>query len=161
MKYNFSLDEFPNAHFQLEMPIAGRPALLMNGITVPASMERKGLARKYFFEVPSGNDQVVKAQLTIVFPTFTPALIIDKTKHSVIRKLVWYEYIIGCLPLVLLAGGALGGAFGAIATMVNFKIIASENGNKAVNYLKAIGISVLAGIAYFLLAGSLYAILKN
>ena len=160
MKYNFSLNKFPNAYFQLEVPVSGKPALLMNGIPVPRSMERKAPGRKYFFEIPSEN-QIVKAELTTAFPTFMPALIIDKTKHSVIRKLVWYEYIIGCLPLPLLAGGALGGTIGVVATMVNFKVIASENGNKAVNYLKALGISALAGVVYFLLAGTLYTLLHS
>lgn len=62
------------------------------------------------------------------FPDPVPRLVVgDQTIHLA-EPLTWYQWIWVAFPLVMLfLGGALGGFLGAMATMVNAKILRSEH----------------------------------
>lgn len=83
-------------------------------------------------------------------------LVVDGQAIQLAEPLKWYQLLWSGLPLLLIfGGGALGGATGAIAMFINTGIFRS-NMNGLVKFLITGGISILAGVVYFVVASLLF-----
>lgn len=148
MKYDFKLADFPLNEFEMETSVwTGKSKLFQNGIAVTQSTE-KGKP----FLISGDDGQLIKAYPKGSFPDFAPVLVINGRKNRVVDKLKTIEYIVGAFPIVLLLiGGVIGGAIGAAATVGNYTVFRLPE-STASRYLKVVGISILAFVAYFMVA---------
>ncbi len=81
-----------------------------------------------------------------------PKVSIEDKEVLLARILLWYEYLIAGFPLVLvIVGGAIGGIFGALATVYNFRIIRS-NMSLLLKILSIIATTIISGILYIIFA---------
>ncbi|WP_263523493.1 hypothetical protein [Flavobacterium sp. SH_e] len=125
--FKFTLPDFPNNNFEFESNIfSGKSTLRQNGVLVEQSKE-KGKP----FLIKRTNDEIVKAFPKANIPDISSqALNIDGKKYPMANKLKWYEYIVGALPIGLLfSGGAIGGAIGGTATVINYTFFREETPN--------------------------------
>lgn len=148
MKYNFKLSDFPNSNFEMDTNIwTGKTKLFKDGMALEQSKEK---GKPFLIATTSGT--ILKAFPKPTFPDLIPCLEIAGIKHSVVEALKWHQYLVGGLPMILLfAGGALGGAIGAFASIFNFNTFRQQNAN-SIKYLKVAGISILAFVVYFVLS---------
>jgi len=151
--FKFTLPDFPNNNFEFENNIfSGKSTLKQNGVLVEQSKE-KGKP----FLIKRANDEIIKAFPKANIPDISSqALNIDGKKYPMANKLKWYEYIVGALPIGLVfSGGAVGGAIGGAATVINYTFFREETSN-ANKYLKVLGINALCVFIYLFAASFIY-----
>jgi hypothetical protein len=112
---------------------------------------------KYKFKLQEGNG-TVKKMLVKGWLDDVPKVIVDGKEILLARKLFWYEYVLGFIPAVLLMGGALGGAFGVIGIMFNFKILRSSH-TMLIKSLFILGVTVFLFFCYVAFANLFYFLL--
>ncbi len=148
MKQTFELPDFPNSSFEIETSLwTGKTTLHKDNVKIDRSKE-KGKP----FLISKTNGDIVKAYPKSSFPEFIPTLEINGNKYQIVEKLQWFQYILGGLPILLLfVGGAIGGAIGAVGSMVNFSIF-RQDGPETLKYLKVIGVVIVSFSLYFILS---------
>ena len=148
MKHIFELPDFPSSIFEIEEPFfLGKQKLYKDGVEVE-QLKEKGKP----FLIPNEYGAVIKVFPKKSFPDMATVLEINGVKNQVYNKLKWSEYIIGALPILLIVvGGGIGGAIGALGTIINFNIFRSK-GSEISKYVKTLSISIITFIIYFLLA---------
>lgn len=83
-----------------------------------------------------------------------PKLEFQGVTHEFMTPLTWYDHLFILLPISLLAvGGLVGGILGAIAVIVNGRIIRYFEGIN--RYLMTIGITMTSMAIFLVLAGAL------
>lgn len=147
MKHQFKLHDFPESTFEMETSIwTGKMTLIKDNVIVEQSKE-KGKP----FLIKNSSGEITKAFPKPTYPDFIPSLEINGTKHIIAKKLKWYQYVIGGLPLILIfIGGAIGGGIGGVASLYNFTVFREES-TETIKYLKVIGVTILAIITYLAL----------
>ena len=108
------------------------------------------------YQIPdnTGKTREIKTKYSLFDPI--PVLELDGEKIHVARQLTWYEYTWMGIPiLLLLTGGALGGAFGFAAIYSSARIFRSERSVPAKYVLSGL-ISVGAALAFFVAAGVIH-----
>jgi hypothetical protein len=151
MKYRFALSDFPESSFEMEHSIwSGKTKLYRNGEAV------EQLAGKVKpFIIKTSNEEYVFAYPKLDFDLM-PMLEINGVTQRVVPKLLWYEYVVGGLPFLLIfAGGFIGGALGAAAAIINYGFFRGEN-QKAIKYIKVIGVTVACLAVYCFIAALSY-----
>lgn len=148
MNYQFTLPDFPDSTFEMQTSMwTGRSKLFQDGILVSRANES---GRPFLITAASGD--TVKAYPKPRYMDVVPVLEIDGIQYDVVEKLTWFQYVICCVPLLLIFfGGALGGGLGAVASSINLQIIRT-GGSATGNYLKVLGITLAAFAFYFLVA---------
>ncbi|HLS95017.1 MAG TPA: hypothetical protein VK017_05610 [Sphingobacterium sp.] len=106
MNYQFTLPDFPDSTFEMQTSVwTGRSKLFQGGILVSRANES---GRPFLITAASGD--TVKAYPKPRYMDVVPVLEIDGIQYDVVEKLTWYQYVICCVPLLLIFfGGALGG----------------------------------------------------
>jgi hypothetical protein len=152
MIYHFTLPEFPESDFKMEHSMwSGKIKLYKDGEPVAQSAEK---GKPFLIKAIDGT--TVLAYPKTALPDFVPNFEINGVKHPTASKLLWYEYAIGALPIVLVfLGGMLGGAIGAAGTVYNYNTF-REDSPAGVKYLKVAGTILVCyalfyALAYFLL----------
>jgi len=157
MKYPFILSYFPDSKFEVEISFwTGKAKLWKDG----ELFERSSDQGKPFL-IPNESGEVFKIYTKLSWPDFVPSLEINGTKHTIVEKLAWYQYAVASLPLILIfIGGAIGGAVGAGAAIFNLQALRSAS-PAYINYLKVIGITVLAFILYYIVAYLFFVLISS
>lgn len=140
MKYSVTLPQFENAQLELEISIwTGKMKLWKDDVLFERSSE-KGRP----FRVPNSVGEIVEIYPKFTAPDMVPALEIDGVKHNIVEKLPWYQYALAFIPLLMIfGGGALGGAIGGMATVLNLHSFRSEESD-LMKYLKVLGVTAMA-----------------
>lgn len=149
MKHQFTLPDFPDSNFQIEVSFwTGKQTLYKDEVLVERSSE-KGKP----FLVPDHNGDIVKAYPKATFPDIIPVLEINNLKYNIVEKLKWYQAVLAVMPFTLafIGGGALGGGIGAVAALLNLQVLRNEKLGK-IRYLYVVNITIAAYAAYFFLA---------
>ncbi|MEN5231870.1 hypothetical protein [Sphingobacterium faecium] len=149
MKHQFTLPDFPDSNFQIEVSFwTGKQTLYKDEVLVERSSE-KGKP----FLVPDHNGDIVKAYPKATFPDIIPVLEINNLKYNIVEKLKWYQAVLAVMPFTLafIGGGALGGGIGAVAALLNLQVLRNEKLGK-ISYLYVVNITIAAYAAYFFLA---------
>ncbi|RHJ90484.1 hypothetical protein [Parabacteroides bouchesdurhonensis] len=104
---------------------------------------------KYPVITDSGDTEDVKIQYGL---DFVHTIQFRGNKLPLEERLSTAEYIIGCLPvLLILLGGLIGALIGFFGAMYNYNYMRQEK-RIGMQLLMSVGISVLCTIAYFALA---------
>lgn len=59
----------------------------------------------------------IKRQLLGLDPI--PKILLDAAEFDIAQSLHWYEYLLCCIPLILISGGAIGGFIGLMGMRLN------------------------------------------
>lgn len=121
--------------------------LMLNGQPAP-----KG-AKKGEFILKKDDGTEVTARLKNTFLDPVPQIIINDTQTiKIVEPLKWYQWLWAGLPIALLfIGGVVGAIFGLVATNFSIRVFRSDM-SVALQYLAVGGISVLAAVAYLVIA---------
>jgi hypothetical protein len=148
MIYHFSLTDFPDSSFKMEHSLWSGKIKLFQDEQPVEQLAEKGKP----FLIKAADGTPVKAYPKTALPDLVPVFEINGVKHQTAAKLLWYEYLIGALPIVLVfLGGGLGGAIGAVGTVFNYSTF-REEGSAGVKYLKVAGTIVACYVVFYLLA---------
>lgn len=111
--------------------------------------------KKNKFEVRDDSDRTRVVQLKGRLLDPLPVLEIDGEALHLGRPLAWYEYVWMGIPVVLVvAGGALGGAIGFAAAYSSARVFRSDRSPIAKYFVSGL-ISVSAGVVFIILAGAI------
>ncbi|MCK5534002.1 hypothetical protein KAI68_02715 [bacterium] len=145
MKLKFKLQESNSPEIELDKSFwLGKIKVCVNGKEVKP-MKEKGNP----FPIPMG-DGTVKKMLVKGGLDDLPKVIVDGKRIHLGRKLFWYEYALGLIPVVLLMGGAWGGFCGGVGVLVNFKILRTS-------YTMRTKVLFVVGVTFF--SSFIYAII--
>jgi hypothetical protein len=119
-----------------------------------APAKRKGWGKLL---LPRADGSLAEARLVDHFTRTVPSLQIGSEKHEAGEAIPPLQVVFALLPFVLLViGGAIGGACGAVAFVVNQGVIRSQKA-PALKLMLMLGSTLVAAAVYFVLAGLFYA----
>ena len=157
MKFQFSLAHKKRVSVELAIPFwFGKTRVYVNEKEA-FQLEEKG--KPYDLKLPDGS--MKKMYVKNSFMDVVPKVFIDGEEILFARKLLWYEYFLALMPLVLLVAGAIGGLFGGGAMVFNLRIWRTDfplslkvGLNIAITFIAFILTMVAALIVSTLLGGS-------
>ncbi len=123
------------------------PKIFVNGEEAPKGSKwlSKGLTNN------AGETVDVRMFNNFVDPI--PSVMIGNEKYHPTTPFTWGQLIWAGWPIILLAvGGLLGAVFGVSAGMANGRIMRNDEMSNTVKYLATGGISLVAAVAYFVIA---------
>jgi len=152
VKYPIEHDDFQGRDLAVRIDGVFSSAKLYEGPSLVS-----GSRNKFVLRDNHGQERTIQLRATLLDPL--PVVEIDDEKIRLDRALAWYEYLWAGLPVVLIfAGGALGGLFGASAAFVNARVFRSDRSNPVKYALSALA-SVGAATGYVVgVVGLQYAI---
>lgn len=146
MKHKFKLQETNCPEIEVEQSLwLGKTKVLVNGKEI-ARLSERGKP----FPIPMTDGSVKKMFVKSGGFDYVPKVIVDGEEFRLARKLHWYEYTLGFLPLLLLLyGGAIGGALGAVGALLNIRIFRTD-WPMVIKVLSVFGITLLTAIAFLI-----------
>ncbi|HGN9373026.1 TPA: hypothetical protein ACK11E_003065 [Citrobacter pasteurii] len=133
------------------------PSLLIDGIE---QKKMKGLKKRYLLEDDNGSPAIVEIK-SVIDPI--PTIVIDGEKIPLAPPMAWYEYVLLCLPFLLIfIGGAIGGFVGLVGAMINASIIRGQ-GSVIARYGYALLVTIICYLVFFVMASviaSMFSYLK-
>jgi hypothetical protein len=149
MGYQVKLEGFESQTIEAELDgIFSGPKLLVNGR--PAL---KGKKRGQMTLQRDDGREVIATWKPQSLGFDLPQLVMDGQTVQLVEPLKWYQLLWSALPLLLIFfGGAIGGATGAIAAVINTRIFRYSNLNVVLQFIITGVVSVLAGVVYLVVA---------
>lgn len=133
------------------------PSLLIDGIE---QKKMKGLKRRYLLEDDNGSPAIVEIK-SVIDPI--PTIVIDGERIPLAPPMTWYEYVLLCLPFLLIfIGGAIGGFVGIVGAMINASIIRGQ-GSIVARYGYTLLVTFICYLVFFVMASviaSMFSYLK-
>lgn len=133
------------------------PSLLIDGIE---QKKMKGLKRRYLLEDDNGSPAIVEIK-SVIDPI--PTIVIDGERIPLAPPMTWYEYVLLCLPFLLIfIGGAIGGFVGIVGAMINASVIRGQ-GSIVARYGYALLVTLICYLVFFVIASviaSMFSYLK-
>ncbi|GAA0182109.1 hypothetical protein SH2C18_45430 [Clostridium sediminicola] len=122
MIFNFRLPEKNSPEIVVKTSIWSKPKIFVNNIQMKRLKEK---GKPYSITMSDGTIRKIFMKLNPLDPV--PRIFFGNNEILLAKKLLWYEYLIGGFPLILIIiGGALGGAIGVTASVFNFNIFRKE-----------------------------------
>ncbi len=148
MAYQLEIEGFEGQLIEVKTAsVFTGPKILING-----EAAKKGPKRGQIIPRKNDGTEVAAAWQPIMMGLDVPKLVLEGKIINVVRPLQWYEWAWSGLPILLaLIGGFLGALAGYLAFQINTKIFRSDL-NKVMQYILTAGVSIGAGIVYFILA---------
>ncbi|ATW26925.1 hypothetical protein [Candidatus Formimonas warabiya] len=150
MIYKTNLPTNSNLEITIETSLWSKPKFYVNG-KLTERVKEKG--NPYIIKLEDGTSEKVFLKLN---PFDNVPIIKFKDEEILfVRKLYWYEYVLGGLPLILvIIGGALGGLLGALGAIMNFRIIRTDY-SLPLKAVFILGVTILSYFCYILVASLL------
>lgn len=147
MGYKVNIPGFEGQDIEVRVSFWSGPTLLVNGQPAP-----KGSRRGEMLLRSNDGRSVVAKWKPRFLGLDVPQLVVDGKVIDVVEPLKWYQWLWGGLPIALVfVGGLLGGIIGVIGFTINAKVFRTEIGD-ALKYLVSGIVTLLAFIAYFIVA---------
>lgn len=147
MIYNFKLPDEKSPDIVVKTSIWNKPKVFVNNIEIKRLKEK---GKPYAITINDGTIKKIFVKLNPPDPI--PKILFEDNEILLARKLLWYEYILGGIPLILfIIGGALGAAIGIIASIFNFNLLRKEY-SIFIKILLTTAMTILSFIAYFIAA---------
>ncbi|EOC2780483.1 hypothetical protein O5903_00310 [Escherichia coli] len=84
-----------------------------------------------------------------------PTIVIDGERISLASPMTWYEYVLLCLPFLLIfIGGAIGGFVGIVGAMINASIIRGQ-GSIVARYGGTLLVTFICYLVFFVIVSML------
>lgn len=147
MGYTATIEGFEGQQIEVNVGFWSGPKLLVNGQPAPKGQKRGEM-------VLQRNDgrQVVASWKPQALGFDVPQLVVDGKAVNLVEPLKWYQWVWGGWPVLLLFfGGALGAIAGVLGFSINAKIFRTEM-SEVLKYVVTGAVSVLAVVAYFVVA---------
>ncbi len=150
MRYPFSIDGFEEQELAVELPgLLGAPRLLLNGQPAPAGKN----PREFLLPRPGGGTLAVRVEISQLGSMLSVA--VGDVSVPLMKPLTWYEWTWNALPfLLVIGGGAVGGALGGLAAMMNVRLFRSVS-RALPRYGLTAAISLAAVMGYLVFAGGI------
>jgi hypothetical protein len=147
MDYTVAIDGFEGRDVQVSFSYWTGSKLLIDG--EPA---QKGGKRGEMILRRRDGQQVTATWKPQALGLDVPQLVVGGKVINVVEPLKWYQWVWAGGPLLLIAlGGALGALAGMLGFMINARVFRSEM-SEALKYFVSGAVSVVAVVAYFVLA---------
>ena len=78
---------------------------------------------EYKVQISYEKFQLLKTRRQLLGLDPIPKIILDSEEFDIAQSLHWYEYLLCCIPLILISGGAIGGFIGFMGMRLNLWII--------------------------------------
>jgi hypothetical protein len=78
---------------------------------------------EYKIEISNDRFQLLKTKRQLFGFDPIPKIVLDSAEFDLTQSLHWYEYLLCCIPLILIPGGALGGFIGLMGMRLNLWLI--------------------------------------
>lgn len=156
MLYPFFIDGLEGQDLAVEVPgLFGSPRILVDGQPAPPGQH----PREYFIALPDGGSAPVRLEISQLGSMLSVA--IGDAKVPLTEPLAWYEWAWNGLPfLLVVGGGAAGGALGGIAAMVNLRLFRSLS-NPVGRYALTALVSLAALLAYLAVAAGIHGLMNK
>lgn len=144
MKLRCVLPEYQNVELDVDFSFwTNRPSLRVNGNAISPI---PGNRRAFNIQLPDQSE--VRLEFKGFTIDFQPRVFMGGKQISIVRRLKWYETILGGLPAILLFfGGAIGGLCAFIGVTANFNLLRSER-PFIVRLLASLTINALTYLAF-------------
>lgn len=143
MIFNFKLPEKNNPEIVVKTSIWSKPKIFVNN-TQMKRLKEKG--KPYSITMSDGTIRKIFMKLNPLDPV--PRIFFGNSEILLARKLLWYEYLLGGIPLILIIiGGALGAAIGVITSVFNFNMLRKEY-SLFIKILLTTAMTIISFIAY-------------
>jgi hypothetical protein len=150
MEFKFTLEEneifITNTNLLLE-----RPVVWVNGNKLKKSNKR---GKPFIFTTPENNTYTIDIRPRLLGIDPIPKVFVNNEEIQLNENLKWYESLFASLPILLILGGISGGILGAVASVLNFKIMRKEISSLS-KILLVCGVTILSLIIYFVAGVSL------
>lgn len=147
MGYTPNIEGFEGQKIEVNVGFWSGPKLLVNGEPAP-----KGNKRGEMVLQRNDGKQVSATWKPQVLGLDVPQLLVDGKPVNLVEPLKWYQWIWGGWPVILLfVGGALGAIAGLVGFSINAKVFRTEM-SEALKYVVTGAVSVMAVVAYFVVA---------
>lgn len=156
MQLNFLLNDPNSPHLQLQRSAwTGKTKLYADGQEVPLQ-SKPGIfskIRSFMVPMPDGSERQLTLKNRFYDPV--PEADIDGEPLLLAKALAPWEYVVACIPMLLIFGGGLiGGVCGVAAMLTNIGIMRSER-PAGLRIAFCVGIALAALVVYVLLVGML------
>jgi hypothetical protein len=154
MLYPFSIAGIEGQDLAVEVPgWLGAPRVLVNGQPVQAGRN----PREFLITLPDGMALPVRLEFSAMGSMLSVA--IGEVKIPLTEPLAWHEWAWNGLPFLLVfGGGAVGGALGGMAAMVNLRLFRSL-ANPLGRYGLTALVSLAAMVTYLMVAAGIHGLL--
>lgn len=122
----------------------GHPAVIVNGVPALRTGRRQ-------YALPAAAGGAVKATVRSGFADPYPIVEVNGAQHRTGPSVPVVLRVLAPLPMLLIAGGALGGLIGALAFVANLAIARART-SSVVKALMMVGVSVVAYVVWLAIA---------
>jgi hypothetical protein len=156
MQLNFLLDEPNSPSLCLQRSAwTGKTKLYADGQEVPLQSKPGLFSQIRSFMVPMADGSERQLTLKIRFYDPVPEAHVDGEPILLAKALTPWEYVVACIPMLLIfGGGLLGGIFGVAAMVANISMMRSER-PAGLRIAFCAGITLMAFVGYVLVVGML------
>lgn len=147
MGYTANIEGFEGQRIEVNVGFWSGPKLLVNGEPAPKGQKRGEM-------VLQRNDgrQVIASWKPQILGFDVPQLVVDGKAVNLVEPLKWYQWVWGGWPVILVfVGGALGAVAGVLGFSINARVFRTEM-SEILKYVITGAVSVLAVVAYFVVA---------
>ncbi len=78
---------------------------------------------EYKIQISNDRFQLLKTKRQLFGLDPVPKIVFGSEEYNLAQILHWYEYLLCCIPLILISGGALGGFIGLMGIRLNLWVI--------------------------------------
>ncbi|MHB8074510.1 hypothetical protein [Desulfosporosinus fructosivorans] len=120
MKYKFMLNNLGDTEIDINVSFwSGAVKITSDELRVI----RQPNLNEYKIEISHDRFQLLKTKRQLLGLDPIPKIILDSAEFDIAQSLHWYEYLLCCIPLILISGGAIGGIIGFMGTRLNLLLI--------------------------------------
>jgi hypothetical protein len=143
MLYPIRSDRLGDRQVALEFKALSRPKILVDGAPVSHAARRN----QFIVKLDEHSEAIIELRQPYSLDPL-PTVTVDGRTVKIARPLAWYEHVLICLPLVLIVlGGAIGGAIGGFTLVINGRIMRSDLTSWQ-RYLAAVGMTIAAFVIW-------------
>jgi hypothetical protein len=153
MRFKFKLQEEGSPEIEIEKSFFGKVKVYYN----EKEAERLNEKGKPFL-IRMGDGKEKKIFVQDVYFDYVPKVIVDGKEINLARKLIWYEYLLGGIPLILISGGMIGALIGILGVYLNFMVMRARSFT-AIKALYVAGITIFSFLLYLVIALTLQSLI--
>lgn len=147
MRFKFKLQKEGSPEIEIEKSFLGKSKVYVHEREVERLKEK---GKPFLIRMNDGTEK--KMFVEDVMFDYVPKVVVDGKEILLVRKLFWYEYLIGGIPLILIVrGGMIGALIGIIGSFLNFRVLRMGY-SPAIKFLYVSVITISTFLSYLTIA---------